>query len=156
MKFAEFFAGVGLVRLGLERGGWQAVYANDNSESKQRFYEANFGSGEFDLRDIAEVHGDDIPEVDLATASFPCTDLSLAGNRAGLEGTESGTFWEFVRILKEMKSRRPRQVFLENVTGFLSSHAGADFRASIQSLNSLGYVCDAMVVDAVNFVPQSR
>lgn len=156
MRFAEFFAGIGLVRLGLERAGWECVYANDISESKQRIYEANFGSGDFDLRDIADLSGADIPDVDLATASFPCTDLSLAGNRAGLDGGDSGTLWEFTRVLEEMGARRPPRVMLENVTGFLSSHDGKDFRASIQELNGLGYVCDAVVIDAVRFVPQSR
>ena len=156
MRFAEFFAGIGLVRLGLQQAGWQAVYANDISESKQRIYEANFGSGEFDRRDVADVHGSDVPDVALATASFPCTDLSLAGERAGLSGSESGTLWEFLRVMGEMGNRRPRRVMLENVTGFISSNGGRDFRAAIEGLNTLGYVCDALVVDAVHFVPQSR
>jgi DNA (cytosine-5)-methyltransferase 1 len=108
------------------------------------------------LADVQDVHGDDIPDVALATASFPCTDLSLAGNRAGLAGSESSMFWEFARVLDEMADRRPPVCLLENVPSFATSHGGADLRAAIEELNRLGYVCDLFVVDARRFVPQSR
>jgi DNA (cytosine-5)-methyltransferase 1 len=94
--------------------------------------------------------------VDLATASFPCTDLSLAGNRAGLSGRESGSFWHFARVLEEMAERRPRVVLLENVIGFATSHGGEDMHVALSRLNSLGYYCDLFTLDARWFVPQSR
>src|SRR5712691_2115629 len=76
--FAEFFAGIGLMRCALQKHGWTAAYANDIDPKKLAMYEAHFGSG-FDLRDIHELSPDEIPSVALATASFPCNDLSLAG-----------------------------------------------------------------------------
>lgn len=155
-RAAEFFAGIGLLRRGLEAAGIDVVFANDISDTKYRVYSENFTEGDFTLGDIAHLTAADIPDVEIATASFPCTDLSLAGNRAGIRGTESGTFWEFTRVLKEMDERRPRVVLLENVGGLGSSAKGADLRAAITELNRLGYWCDILAVDAAHFLPQSR
>jgi DNA (cytosine-5)-methyltransferase 1 len=155
---AEFFAGIGLVRLGLEAAGIGVAWANDIEPMKQALYSENFGDADarFTLADVADVHGADVPDVDLATASFPCVDLSLAGWRRGLAGSHSGTFWHFTRVLDEMGARRPRVVMLENVVAFATSHGGLDLRAAVADLNRLGYSVDALVLDARRFVPQSR
>jgi len=94
--------------------------------------------------------------VTLATASFPCNDLSLAGSRNGLDGKQSGAFWGFIHVLEQMRFRRPPLVLLENVTGFLTSHRGRDFEEALLALNRLGYAVDAFILDAAHFVPQSR
>lgn len=156
LNAAEFFAGIGLVRAALEAEGVRVAYANDYDRRKTAMYAANFSDGDLDCRDVRTVRGSDIPTVDIATSSFPCTDLSLAGNRAGLRGTSSGMFWEFARILNEMKGRAPRAVLLENVIGFATSNGGLDLLAAIERLNDLGYICDVFIVDARWFVPQSR
>ncbi|MCB9276282.1 MAG: DNA cytosine methyltransferase [Lewinellaceae bacterium] len=156
--FAEFFAGIGLMRIGLEEAGWQISFANDIDPMKQRLYSAHFQDSynHFALGDIHELDIKDIPPSTLATASFPCTDLSLAGRREGLAGKHSSAFWGFIDILKKMEGQRPPIVLLENVAGFLTSHKGKDFEEALKALNSLGYSVDAFVVDAANFVPQSR
>lgn len=156
MRGAEFFAGIGLVRKALSQCGLEVVWANDIDSNKQLLYEANFGSDHFRLGDIRAVHGWQLPEVDFATASFPCTDLSLAGNRIGLQGTQSSMFWEFARVLREMKERRPKVVMLENVPSFATSNGGHDLYIALRRLNRLGYACDLLVIDARYFVPQSR
>lgn len=155
-KAAEFFAGIGLVRLAAEKADWKTVFANDINANKQEMYVANFGETEFKLDDIGALSASDIPDVGLATASFPCIDLSLAGNREGLKGEHSSTYWEFHRLLRELKGRRPQFVLLENVVGLLSSHGGQDLREIVESLVRLDYACDLLLVDAVHFVPQSR
>jgi len=156
LRAAEFFAGMGLMRLGLEREGVEVVFANDIEPVKARLYSANFNSSHLVLGDVREVGGDDVPDIDLATASFPCTDLSVAGRRRGLAGGESAMFWELARVLGEMAGRRPRTVLLENVLGFASSRGGRDLRSAVGELNALGYSCDVLVGDAAWFVPQSR
>jgi DNA (cytosine-5)-methyltransferase 1 len=155
---AEFFAGIGLMRLGLEREGWSVVFANDNDPVKLDIYQGHFKDAEehFLLDDIHNITADRVPTVTLATASFPCNDLSLAGARDGLAGAQSSAFWGFIRILEEMGSRRPPLALLENVTGFLTSNSGADFREALLALNDLGYDVDAYILDAAKFVPQSR
>lgn len=156
--FAEFFAGIGLVRMGLERQGWSVAFANDVDERKREMYDTHFGDAakHFKLGDIHHLSAKDVPAVTLATASFPCNDLSLAGSRNGLRGEQSSAFWGFIRILDEMKKRRPPIVLIENVTGFLTSHGGDDFKEALLALNKLGYGVDAFIVDAASFTPQSR
>jgi len=142
--------------MGLERAGMRVVWANDIEPAKEQMYLANFGRDDFVLDDVRMVRGVDLPNIDLATASFPCTDLSLAGNRLGFQGEESAMFWEFARIIREMRGRRPAVVMLENVPSFATSHQGQDLYLALKRLNRLGYWCDLLVVDARHFVPQSR
>ncbi|MGC8657648.1 MAG: DNA mismatch endonuclease Vsr [Desulfomonilaceae bacterium] len=155
---AEFFAGIGLIRLALERRGWKIVYANDRDLAKRDMYLGHFQEEPhlFDCEDIHRISAGTIPQVSLATASFPCNDISLAGSRSGLKGRESSAFWGFIRIVHEMGDRRPPLILLENVVGFMSSNKGEDLRAALLALNRLGYFVDMFVVDASWFVPQSR
>jgi DNA (cytosine-5)-methyltransferase 1 len=160
---AEFFAGIGLVRLGLEAAGFRVVWSNDNEAKKRDMYVGNFkdkpGEHNYALGDVADVHADDMPaNLDLAWASFPCTDLSLAGWRRGLGGKNSATFWHFTRVLDELgeHDNRPPVVALENVSGLATSHGGDDLAAAVGELNRLGYSVDVLEIDARRFVPQSR
>lgn len=158
MTVAEFFAGIGLMRMGLEQCGWHVVFANDIDPQKQEMYVAQFpdANQHFVLGDVHVISATQVPTVTLATASFPCNDLSLAGARAGLNGRESSAFWGFIRVLQEMGARRPPMVLLENVPGLLTSHKGQDFAQALHILNDLGYSVDAFLLDASRFVPQSR
>src|SRR2546423_10463144 len=110
--FAEFFAGVGLMRIGLELGGWRIAFANDICHDKYGMYAAHFEDADdhFVVEDIHKLDADDVPTVTLATCSFPCNDLSLAGARAGLEGRQSSAFFGFVPVLRQMRHRRSRFV----------------------------------------------
>ena len=146
------------MRMGLDQAGWQTVWANDIDEKKWEMYRANYNEGysEFIIGDVHGIKGNELPDIELATASFPCNDLSLAGSRHGLAGTQSSAFWGFIDTIKGMGKRRPPLVLLENVVGFLSSHDGNDLRDALIALNDLGYSVDALIVDAARFVPQSR
>ncbi|WP_165073786.1 DNA cytosine methyltransferase [Paludisphaera rhizosphaerae] len=158
--FCEFFAGIGLVREALGASGWSCAYANDVDPKKRRMYVGRFGDdGHFHLGDVwdtaeavARIHG----RPALATASFPCVDLSLAGRGRGFEGTHSSTFFGFVKVLEGLGERRPPMVLLENVAGFLTSAGGKDFEAAARALAGLGYRLDAFTLDAAMFLPQSR
>lgn len=159
----EFFAGIGLTHLGLGSHGWKCVYANDIEPKKRRMYEGCFGPADYyHVEDVWKTEKilARIPArpVDLATASFPCVDLSLAGNLKGLTGEDSGAFYGFIKVLKKLRQQRraPRAVLIENVIGFLSSHDGKFFRVALQQLADLGYFVDAFVIDAKHFTPQSR
>ena len=156
--FAEYFAGIGLMRVGLEKEAWTIRLANDIDPQKEQMYRANFPDADahFKSGDIDSLLPSEIPEVTLATASFPCNDLSLAGSREGLEGKNSSAFWGFIRALERSKTRLPSLVLLENVTGFLTSHGGRDFEDAMFALNDLGYAVDPFILDAAWFVPQSR
>jgi DNA (cytosine-5)-methyltransferase 1 len=159
-SFCEFFAGIGLVHEALRRSGWQTAYANDIDAKKRRMYEGHYGPAahyhEGDVWDaeavLARIEGHPF----LATASFPCTDMSLAGKRRGLAGEHSGTLFGFLQVVQRLAERQPRMVLLENVPGFLTSHNGDDFHTAVDELAALGYWIDSFVIDARWFVPQSR
>lgn len=157
-SFAEFFAGIGLMRIGLEKQGWQVAFANDFDPQKHEIYQSHFRDEyeHFLLGDVHQLNPEDIPSVTLATASFPCNDLSLAGARHGLCGKHSSAFWGFLNIIQNMNDRKPPLILLENVPGFLASHNGNDFQEALLALNRLGYSVDAFIIDAARFVPQSR
>lgn len=156
MLAAEFFAGMGLMRAGLEPLGIKTVFANDIDGTKATLYRDNWGGDGLHVGDIRGLSGADIPDIDLATASFPCTDLSLAGWRKGLQGDESGLVIDFLRIIGDMGDRAPRTLMIENVPGFLSANGGEDWRTVVGELQGLGYSTGHLVVDAAAFVPQSR
>lgn len=92
--------------------------------------------------------------VDLIIGGFPCQDLSVAGKRAGLGGDRSGLWFEFRRVLGEV---RPRWCIIENVPGLLSSNGGRDFAVVVAGLGELGYGVAWRVLDSRYFgVPQRR
>jgi DNA (cytosine-5)-methyltransferase 1 len=112
------------------------------------------------FEDVCKVSGKDlinvgfIPSKGLIVGGFPCQDLSVAGKRAGLEGSRSGLFWEIIRLLKETKAQ---YAILENVPGLLSSNNGNDMATVIAALDDIGYCSAWRVLDAQHFgVPQRR
>lgn len=157
--FLEFFAGGGMARAGL-KADWRCVFANDFDPKKAETYIDNWGKDELHVGDVGAIDIDMLPKqaADLAWASFPCQDLSLAGAGAGLKGERSGSFWPFWDRMTELKAagRAPKMIVLENVAGTLTSHDGADFTAIIEAFVTLGYDVGALMIDAQWFVPQSR
>jgi DNA (cytosine-5)-methyltransferase 1 len=157
-EFYEFFAGGGMARLGLG-DGWTCRFANDIDPKKAAAYRANFDEASLKVCDVRDVAPGDLDgEADLAWASFPCQDLSLAGVGAGLKGERSGTFypfWDAMRALAR-EGRAPRIIAVENVCGALTSHGGRDFEAICRTYVEAGYRLGALVIDAQLFVPQSR
>lgn len=152
---ADFFAGIGLVSMGLDKAGWKTIYALDYDQDKATAYTHHFGEGHYHVADIGTIQGSNVPNVTLAHASFPCTDLSVAGGRQGIHKGQSSSFWHFPRILKEMRELPPF-VLLENVEGLLAPADGNDLRTILEALNELGYYVDLLRIDATHFVPQSR
>ncbi len=156
----EFFAGGGMVRAGLGPG-WTCLFANDIDPRKAATYALNWGGERSAMRcgDVGRLTTADLPgRADLAWASFPCQDLSLAGKGAGLKGERSGTFWAFWSLMKGLREegRAPAIIALENVVGLLTSHGGEDFRALVNAMVAIGYRVGAMTINAERFVPQSR
>jgi len=90
----EFFAGSGLVRLGLTPY-FKTVWANDVCAKKRDTFVASFPKDNFVLDDLRKLAEENFPHAELAWASFPCQDLSLAGNLSGIDSrTRSGPFGE--------------------------------------------------------------
>lgn len=107
-SYYEFFAGGGMARAGLGPD-WSCVFANDIDEKKGAAYKANWGAEHLKIADVASLTTGTLPgRADLAWASFPCQDLSLAGAGAGLEGYRSGTFWPFWKLVCDLNGKVDR------------------------------------------------
>lgn len=158
--FLEFFSGIGLVREGLKPGGWACIYANDIDERKNALYLRRFPGD--DASHVGDVNDTDlivdaIPgKAFLATASFPCVDLSAAGKKRGLRGSHSSAFHGFVEVLRRLGKRRPKVVLLENVMGLVTGRGGKDFHTVTQEIAGLGYFVDCFRLNACHFTPQNR
>lgn len=150
----DFFAGSGLVAEGL-KGFFQTVWANDICEKKAMVFCANHDKNIFHLGSIENVKGGDLPQALLSWESFPCQDLSLAGNMGGLSSSRSGMVWQWLRVMDELPKRPPLAV-AENVVGLISAARGEHYRKLHNALIERGYKVGAVVVDASHWVPQSR
>lgn len=154
----EFFAGGGLAGLGLT--GFRTTFANDLDAAKAASWRANHADPDIlRLADVWDLTPGDLPgEADLAWASSPCQDVSLAGARGGLDARRSGAFWGFWRLMTGLaeQGRAPGVIVIENVMGLLTSNQGRDFAAVCRALHDGGYVFGAVEADAALWLPQSR
>ena len=93
------------------------------------------------LGDISTINGAEVEPVDIITFGSPCTDMSVAGKRVGLGGSQSCLFYEAVRIVEEMRcatnGKYPRYIVWENVPGAFSSNKGEDFKAVLEAVCSV-------------------
>ena len=91
--------------------------------------------------DVSRLNGADLDPVDIITFGSPCQDMSVAGRRAGLDGSRSNLFYEAVRIAKEMREatngRYPTWLCWENVPGAFSSNSGSDFKAVLDEIRKI-------------------
>lgn len=118
MRFAEFFAGIGGFRLGLERAGHECVWACEINPYARTVYERRFAPVPFQ-RDIHHVRPEEIVPADLWVGGFPCQDISSAGARSErryLDGSRSGLWWSWYRLISAV---RPPVLVVENVPGNL-------------------------------------
>jgi DNA (cytosine-5)-methyltransferase 1 len=180
VKAISLFSGVGGFDLGFERAGIETVLQVENDNHCLAILERHWPDVEriTDVRDVGDrglpreaerrprggagsAGGDDVHApsqrsraCDLIYGGFPCQDVSVAGKRAGLDGDRSGLWFEFHRIVREL---RPRWVCIENVPGLLSSNGGADFAVILSGLDELGFDAAWAVLDAQHFgVAQRR
>ena len=120
MTFGSLFAGIGGFDLGLERAGMECQWQVEIDDYATKVLEKHWTNVKR-YKDVRECGGHNLEPIDLICGGFPCQDLSVAGKRAGLkEGTRSGLWFEFARILGEL---RPRFALVENVPGLLDNHA---------------------------------
>jgi DNA (cytosine-5)-methyltransferase 1 len=109
--------------------------------------------------DVARLTTSALPgHADLAWASPPCQDFSLAGDRAGLDGERSGVVRPFLQLMQALRAegRALKIIVIENVADLLTSYSGADYDTLCDALGAAGYRAGAVVIDARLFVPQSR
>lgn len=160
MKFVDFFAGIGGIRLGLEQAGHTCVGFCEFDKYARKSYKAIHNTeGEWESHDVRTVKPYDMPEADLWCFGFPCQDISVAGKQAGLEeGARSGLFYEIMRLLAgRRKEDRPRWLLIENVKNLLSISRGFDFARLLCEVGGYGYPLQWDTINSKKFgVPQNR
>lgn len=121
----------------------------------KRLYTAHKRSKNFG--DITTIQTEDLPDMDLFTYSFPCTNISICGKQAGFKkgsGTSSSLVWECERIIR---AKKPKYLMMENVKNICSKSHMEDFQAWINLLNDIGYRSIWKVLNANQYgVPQNR
>lgn len=147
-----------MARAGLG-AGWDVTFANDFDALKGGAYAANWGGDHLRVEDVWRLTPADLPgRADLAWASSPCQDFSLAGSRAGLGGGRSSALLGFLDLMRAVSDAGcgPRLMVIENVVGLRTSNGGADYEALAGRLAADGWFHRLVEIDAAAFVPQSR
>lgn len=155
IRYAEFCAGIGGFRLGIDQSSLDAqlVYSNEIDDNCAVTYRANFGN-DFDSKDILSLNPSKLPEFDMLCAGFPCQPFSQAGQEKGFDDPR-GTI--IFKILEIVLVKKPPVVFLENVPNLLRHNGGKTYKTIQTSLEEQGYALSATVLDSAYFgVPQSR
>lgn len=156
IRLIELFSGIGSQATALKRLGidFKTVAVCEIDETAHKSYEALHGKT-LNLGDITKV--DELPECDILTYSFPCQDLSLAGDVKGMaegSGTRSSLLWEVGRLLE---GHKPEWLLMENVPMVISKRNIVDFNLWIKRLSNMGYNSTYKILNAVDFgVPQNR
>lgn len=163
LRFADLFAGIGGIRLGLERAGGQCVFTSEWDKFAVQTYSENHQSEHQILGDINSIDVDRIPDHDILAGGFPCQPFSLAGvskknslgRKHGFLDVAQGTL--FFNVAEIIAAKRPRAFLLENVKNLIGHDGGRTFEV-IQTVleQELGYKVFHRVVDAKSFVPQHR
>lgn len=139
MKVLDLFAGIGGFSLGLERAGFESVAFCEIEPYCQKVLASHWPEVPI-YDDVRQLTADrlflDGIRPDVITGGFPCQDISVAGNKRGIEAERSGLWSECARLVGEV---RPRYAIFENVTNLLNGERGAWFKRVLFDLSALGY-----------------
>jgi DNA (cytosine-5)-methyltransferase 1 len=158
--FIDLFAGIGGLRLGLERVGGRCLFSSEWDRYCQKTYKAWFG--EEPAGDITKIQSTDIPDHDLLAAGFPCQPFSIAGvskkNSLGRahgfhDATQGNLFFNLATIIQ---IKRPPAILLENVKNLQSHDKGRTWDVIRSTLENLEYRLFTQIIDAASWVPQHR
>ena len=152
LRFIDLFAGIGGIRLGLERAGGKCVFSSEWDADAAKTYEAYFGDKP--AGDITKIQNSEIPDHDILAGGFPCQAFSIIGGMKGFGDTRGTLFFEIERILR---AKHPKAFLLENVRNLVSHDKGQTFKVILEHLKLLGYHVHWRILNALNYnLPQKR
>lgn len=158
--FIDLFAGIGGLRIGLEKNGGRCIFSCEWDKNAQKTY--NAWHGEVPHGDIRDVKPRDIPDHDILAAGFPCQPFSIAGvskknslgRPHGFKDATQGTL--FFHLATIVEAKRPPVLILENVKNLQSHDKGRTWQVIRSTLEDMKYVIFSKVIDAAAWVPQHR
>ena len=155
MKVGSLFSGIGGIDLGFQQAGFNIVWANELDKDAATTHRHNFGNKCLVEKDICKVKAKEMPDFDILVAGFPCQPFSIMGRQKGFKDPRGTLFYEIVRVVKE---KQPKIIFLENVSNLIKHDDGKTFLAIYNALAPLGYSLRYSVMDATEYgnVPQIR
>lgn len=152
IRFTDLFCGVGGIRLGMEKQGFECVFSCDINPECQKTYFENFN--DMPKGDIHLIDETKIPKHDILCAGFPCQPFSISGKQKGFNDTRGTLFFEICRIISHCK---PQVVFLENVKHLVYHDHGNTLDVILGQLKQLGYHVSWKVLNGSDYgVPQNR
>lgn len=155
-KTLDLFAGIGGIRMGFERAGFETVFSNDFDPYCKSTYDLNYKTAQLTVGDIQKIKSASFPDFDVLLGGFPCQPFSVAGYRRGFLDTGRGNlFFEIVRILRDKK---PAAFLLENVKNLKSHDNNKTFKIISGALADIGYHVKVEVLNSMEHgnVPQNR
>lgn len=159
MNFIDFFAGIGGFHLGMEQAGHKCVGWVEWDKFARKSYTAIYDTEDiWNAKDIRNVTTRELPKADIWCFGSPCQNVSIAGNREGIEeGKQSSMFFEIIRLLEESNwEKKPSYLLMENVKGLLSSQKGWDLTEVLYQMDKMGYDVEWSVINSSEVVPQHR
>jgi DNA (cytosine-5)-methyltransferase 1 len=164
LNFASAFTGIGGFELAFQRAGIATTALIELEKNRAPCLREQFPDTPLMIGDIADVSGTDLGRIDGIAAGFPCKDISRGkGDRRGLAGDQSSTFFNVPRLVDEyarlVDATNPRWVILENSPDLITSrwNGGRDMGTALWTMVELGYGMAWRVLDARGFgTPQQR
>jgi len=155
-KTLDLFAGIGGIRLGFEKVGFETVFSNDFDPFCKVTYDLNFKNCPLLIKDITKIESNDLPKFDILLGGFPCQPFSIAGYRRGFLDTGRGDL--FFKIVEILRDKKPKALFLENVKNLKSHDKGKTFKIISDALSDLGYFTKVKILNSSEYgnVPQNR
>lgn len=152
----DLFAGIGGIRKGFERAGFDTLYAADIDEGCKVTYDANYKNTPLTLQSVTDIIPETLPDFGVLLAGFPCQSFSVAGGKAGFADKGRGDL--FFEIMKVLEAKKPEAVFLENVKHLAKHDHGRTFVIIKELLERCGYHIKFAMMNSAEYgnVPQNR
>lgn len=151
----SLFAGVGGICKGFKRAGANIIWANEIDKFACETYRLNMNTTELVEGDIHCIESNNIPDIDILTAGFPCQAFSIAGYQKGFKDDRGNLFFETLRMIN---AKKPKAFLLENVKNLISHDKGKTFQIILKALRQNGYYIKYKVLNSIDYgnVPQNR
>lgn len=154
LKFMDFCAGIGGGRLGLTNLGLNCIAFSEIDKHAEKTYREFFGEDEKNYGDLIKINTDELPDLDLMIAGFPCQSFSVIGQRKGMNDDRGQVIYGLIKI---MTGKKLPYFILENVKGLVNHEGGKTLKIILDELDQAGYKVYHRVLSSLHYgVPQMR